>query len=367
MINEKTLAELRTKDRDAVRRYVADTLQSAPSYSQLSQTDQAQLANNMVKVITVLTHPAGGSDELRRRAEAAGVRPLGEDDETALAAALADPGAQKKKDPFGPAAQTAPDVFKRMVDSVDFVKFVSGLIDGVYNSIVSASIKQMEAYAKMLEAVVKSAEEFAQDNVDPGQARNFLQNKFPNALQMQDGKLQMKDGLDDSQMPNFQAALGTKDPIQLNDDEDSEQRLVVAAQLKMARMRQQQLSSMLLMGINRIVVTEGEIKASVMFDVNATDTAHTGQEFNLDDTQTHYDRHYDESSSFWGTGGDSNEQVNTRVTTAHIHTEGKTDDQIKAHATMSGSVLVRFKSETFPLEKLASTAEMSAAQERSKR
>ncbi|MGE5048247.1 MAG: hypothetical protein ACM3PC_06745, partial [Deltaproteobacteria bacterium] len=71
--------------------------------------------------------------------------------------------------------------------------------------------------------------------------------------------------------------------------------------------------------------------------------------------------------SFWGTSGSSSDTINTSVSTAHARTAGQSDDKLKAHANLSGSVLVRFKSETFPLERMASPDEMAAAQERSKR
>ena len=140
-----------------------------------------------------------------------------------------------------------------------------------------------------------------------------------------------------------------------------------AAQLKMARQRQQQIGQMVMMGINRIVVTEGEIKASVLFDVTAESKAHSEAETGTDTTNTHFDSAHQDDSSFWGTGGSSSDTINTRVSTAHTRTAGQSDDKLKAHANLSGSVLVRFKSETFPLERMASPAEQAAASERSKR
>ena len=47
----------------------------------------------------------------------------------------------------------------------------------------------------------------------------------------------------------------------------------MAARLQMARSRQQLLSSMVILGINRIVVTDGAINAKVVFDFRASDEA----------------------------------------------------------------------------------------------
>ena len=50
-------------------------------------------------------------------------------------------------------------------------------------------------------------------------------------------------------------------------------RQVQAARLQIAKGRQQLLASMVMLGINRIVVTDGLIHAKVIFDMRASDTA----------------------------------------------------------------------------------------------
>ena len=368
MITPEALESLRKSGRDGVRRYVQDTLQSADSFAKIPKHEQDQMANRLVKVLDYLTDPLAGHGHLAKTAEAVVAKPHpgaqissgAEGRPRGLATAQANPPG------FGPAAQTAPDVFKRFVDTVDFPKFVSGLIEGVYTSIVRSSIQQMEAYSKLLEAVVKSTPEFAQDHVSPDQARGFLRDKFPRALKVEDGKLAMNADAEDKDKPDFKAFLDLQEELSV-DDEDQEQKLMEAAQLKMARQRQQQIGQMVMMGINRIVVTEGEIKASVIFDVTAEDKVHREDERVRDNSDVKVDSSHSEDSSFWGTSSSSQDSVRTQVSTAHTRTAGQSDDKIKAHANLSGSVLVRFKSETFPLERLASSGEMAAAQERSKK
>jgi hypothetical protein len=356
MITPQAIENLKTAGPDGVRRYVQGTLLASESFEKLPKHEQKALANRMVQVLTYLTDPLAGHPHLGEAAKRAS-------DPAPVAAALAD---DPRKPGFGPAAQAAPDVFKRFVDTVDFPQFVSGLIEGVYTSIVKSSIQQMEAYARLMEAVVKSTPEFARDHVTPDQARGFLRDKFPNALKIDKGKLAMNDNVDDKDKPDFKNFLGLQEELSV-DDEEQERKLMESAQLKMAKQRQQQIAQMVMMGINRIVVTEGEIKASVLFDVTAESKTRTEAEQSTDDTSTHYDSKHTEDRSFWGTGGTTSDTINTRVTTAHARTAGQSDDKLKAHASLSGSVLVRFKSETFPLERMASPAEMAAAQERSKK
>ena len=58
-----------------------------------------------------------------------------------------------------------------MVNKVDFPGFVGGLIEGVFNAIVKASIDQMEAYGELVANVAKSVDEYMRDNISEGQAR----------------------------------------------------------------------------------------------------------------------------------------------------------------------------------------------------
>ena len=77
------------------------------------------------------------------------------------------------------AGREVAEIFEQLANAVDFPEFVAELIDGVFNSIVDASIRQMEAYSKLLESVVKSVDEFAKDNFTPNQGRDWLVNRLP--------------------------------------------------------------------------------------------------------------------------------------------------------------------------------------------
>jgi hypothetical protein len=110
------------------------------------------------------------------------------------------------------------------VGEVDFPDSVADLINGVFQSIVDASIRQMKAYAELVAAVAKSVDEFSDENTSDNQARDHLIDQFPGFF----GKPPRR----------------TKRP-----------------RVRLASSRQQLLATMVLMGINRIVVTDGKIKA----------------------------------------------------------------------------------------------------------
>src|SRR5262249_46313389 len=187
------------------------------------------------------------------------------------------------------ASEQGAQVFRNLVTAVDFPKFVSGLVEGVYTSIVSSSIRQMNAYGKLLEQVAKSVDQFAKENISEDEARQFVKSSFPGQIEIgDDGKLGLSetDGGDkEQQPPDFKTVLQMQQNMELT--EETEAQIVLAAQIKMARQRQQTLAQMVAMGINRIVVTDGEIKANVLFDMKARDTAQRQTQAGVSDTASH--------------------------------------------------------------------------------
>ena len=104
-----------------------------------------------------------------------------------------------------------------LAQSVDFPNFVADLIQGTFESIVNASIRQMEAYGELLRNIAKPVDEFMRDNESDDRDHSTA------------------------------------------DDDSSRRRL--------AAERHHQLATMVLMGINRLVVTKGTITASVAVEL----------------------------------------------------------------------------------------------------
>ena len=102
-----------------------------------------------------------------------------------------------------------------MIQQVDFPAFVAGLIDGVFNAIVTASIKQMEAYAELVKNVAKSVDEYMKDNVTENQARDYLAEQYPEHLEVdttgEQPKLKPEQGADEDSLPDFMKDLGLPD------------------------------------------------------------------------------------------------------------------------------------------------------------
>jgi hypothetical protein len=65
------------------------------------------------------------------------------------------------------------------LEEVEFPAFVAGLVQGVFQAIVNASIRQMEAYADLVASVAASIDDFARENVSGAQARAALLERHP--------------------------------------------------------------------------------------------------------------------------------------------------------------------------------------------
>lgn len=391
MITTQSLEDMRGAPPEEIRQRVKESLVRSQAFLSLRPEDRNQIAAALVQTVTYLADPAAGRPELKAIAQRVDAPTRGRPSPTATALAdpppdpteqlkrrLAEKPGQVGSGFVGGAAREGGSVMAQYQKDVDFVGFVSGLIHGVFQSIVDSSIKQMEAFGHLLEAVVKSVNEFATEDIGPSRARNYLASKYPSALEVdssgEQSKLKLKDGVEESKMPDFKSFLGLTNDVDVS-DEDQEKQIVEAAQLKMARLRQQQLSTMVMMGINRIVVTEGEIKATVTFDVKSKDTAGRTDVAAMDDTSVQRNSSYayqsDQDSSFWGTSssdsGSGSSHLDTRVSTAHADSKETSDSKLETQAKLTGFVSVKFKSETFPLERMASPAEMSTLEQRAQK
>ncbi len=370
---------------DVVRAKVRGLLQGNASFEGLDPERRRELAQGLVEIVGFLADPAAGQDDLaaaiekgqivadpRAHSEATGARlstaqATKNDPGTKLGQRMAEKPNVAGEDFKGSALKAGTEAFSDLVDSVDFPAFVSGLIDGVFNSIVDASIRQMEAYGELVKSVVQSVEEFANEKITQNEARDFLHQKHPGLLSIsttgEGPRLSLNDDADEGLLQQFNQTYNLEQGADLS-DEASEAQLVRAAQLEMARSRQKMLSTMVMMGINRIVVTNGMINAKVVFDVKADDRVTRTDSASMHDRKDASSYEYShgrEGGWFSGrrSGSGSNNRHRTTVSSA-VDTNSESKAEMKAK--LSGEVRVNFKSETVDLNMLASQQEQSAIQ-----
>jgi hypothetical protein len=237
---------------------------------------------------------------------------------------------------------------RRALDAVDFPSFVAGLIHGTFRSIVDATAQQVREYAKLVADISKSVDEFTRDNVNPNQARDYLVDKHPADLTL----VFPRPG--EPGEPRVVPRVPGASPAWLADygleGEELTPELVDGALVQSARKsvgedRMRTLATMVLMGINRIVVDDGQIRARLQFHAKASErmkadvTAQTGGQ----------------QLGIAGQSSGLRSAVSTMVSTVDVNAQS----DISIKADLVGEVSVRFRTETFDLQRFADSQAIS--------
>jgi hypothetical protein len=207
-------------------------------------------------------------------------------------------------------------------------------------------------------------------------ARDYLVDRYPEHLEMdltqETPKLKPREGADDANMPDFFSDLGLKTPMGGLDQDTVEQKLVPAARQRIAMDRQQMLATMVMMGVNRLVVTNGSIEASCLFKLDTRDTRTRDRTQTATSSRTDSahderggkgDSHYEgerkendyiksgkySGNSSWYDGHTRDSTATFSVTTVDTN---KNEEEIKLHAELAGKVKLNFKSDYFPMERM---------------
>ena len=346
-----------------VRSQIMALLESSPAYGQLPPERRRQMTEDLCKIGS---YSAALMHEVFLASQRIGETPMvlsqsTEPGPAAAAESLAQRGpAPPAAEAFSPrAARNVADITKRTLNAIAFPTFVADLIKGTFQAVVNASIQQMEAYGALLSNVAKTVDQLMADNITDNQARDYLAQRYPGHFKVDTSgdapTLKVREG--EQAKPDFKTDLGIQDDVDLS-DETAESTMVPAARRKLAENRHSMLSTMVLMGINRIVITSGRIRAQMGFRIDASDTAeaHTASEF---------DEKNETSTGFGGgigslLGGPSASMTNTLTYVSS--TKKDSQDELDVSANLTGEVDLRFKSDYFPMERFANPQMMAAIQ-----
>ena len=375
---------------EAVRPQVREFLRAIPAFGALPDEERRALAANMVKVMSYIADPNG----VRSDPQVAASRLPSTPPPTARAMDQADTiknfGSLNEQTPdktgqnfYAGGVREGTEAFGALVQKVDFPKFVGGLIRNVFQAIVESSIEQMRAYGELISNVAKTVDQFMTDNISAGAGRDWLADRYPDTLGVEvsptAGAFAEGDQppaptavlVAQGESPEVRLAEISRDmninpPITDISDADAELRLVTAARLQMARQRQQLLSSMVMLGINRIVVTDGSINAKVVFDMRGTSEAKASNTASMYDQEAQR-KSKTLSASYGGwfspvKAGFSATESQEHVATVASAVDESSTDKAEVKARLSGDVRVNFKSDYLPLEKMATPEMMSVIQ-----
>jgi len=355
-----------------IRAQVKERLLESQAFRSLPPEKRAEIAHHTVNAIHYI---AGGADGTSRPASVtlAGDSPL-----TRELAEQKDPAGDTAGQRFAQsgavAAREGAETLAGLVSKIDFPRFVAGLIDGVFNAIVSSSIQQMEAYAELVKNVSKSVDQYMRDNVSENNARDWLAERYPGHLEVDIGgekpRLKAREGADEGDLPDFAGDLGMPEPVPSLDDDAVEKKLVPAARRRIALDRQQLLATMVMMGVNRLVVTNGNIEASCLFELDTRDEVKRKTAIKTTaDWESQRESQgfgvgryrYGNFGATWYNQSHSRDTNKFQVSTTRSE---DSDAKVDLHAKLGGKVNINFKSDYFPMEKMVDVMQIDKIRER---
>jgi hypothetical protein len=313
----------------AVRRKVRALLEQSPGMAEASPELRKEVARKMVSVAMMAANLIAEDDRLTAAAQAA----------PALAAAQE----------FGDATRAAGKTFQDIRRAIDFPTYVTSLITGVFQAISTSNINQLTAISDLLDNVAASQDEFESSNVRDRDVVIWVVQKFPFIKSTDGTDLELaEDVLIDDKKTLLKAGLEASDgEIGKIDAGDLLGTLGTLARRKMARDRQQVLGTLVQMGLQRIVVDEGRLHASMEMRV---------------DTRSVAERDRSSRNEAWlETGASANVGVGMWGASAHVNTGFSTvqsdhessKEEIATRAGLRSSVDLAFRTEQIPLDKFA--------------
>jgi hypothetical protein len=268
---------------------------------------------------------------------------------SALAGGAADliPDARHENKRIEQAGELAGD----FVREVNFPRFVSDLLKGVFDANLEVTIKQMNAYVELMKAATASISKFVRE-IDSTAAFGYL-------AENDDGfNLDFDDNEKDT-AGNSVPLLKDKDGNVVargNEDigDNAVKVKIMEAKIAMAREQRALLRETILMGITRLVVDKGTVKASVIFDFKTTEKIQkTDKAARKKESSSGGGAKF--SGGFVGSilggvsGGGSTSIKKSEISLSSAKSESNTE----LAAKLTGSVEIIFKSDYFKLDNFA--------------
>lgn len=228
------------------------------------------------------------------------------------------------------------------IDSVDFPQFVGDLLEGVFQANLNVTITQMQEYINLMKAATASISKFV-NQIDNTAAFGYLaennSDEFSIDFPPEEGK--NPDG-------SPKAVLTDKEGNKLDLGDNEIKAKIMDAKIAMAREQRALLRETILMGVTRLVVEEGRVKAKAVFDIKATEKIAKA------DRAAHKEVTTSGSASGGGFFGffRSGSSSSTKKASISVSSAKSIADTSMA-ASITGEVDIKFKSDYFKLDNFA--------------
>lgn len=241
------------------------------------------------------------------------------------------------------------EITQSTLRAIAFPTFVADLINGTFDAIIGATIKQMRAFMDLVEQVTKTVDEFMRDNITDNNARDWLVQSFPGLMTLDASggeptvtPTDAGSSADAAALAPLQGQLGLPDPVSSLDESTINDKLVPAARRKLAESRLQMLSSMVMLGLQRIVIRHGRLRATMGFHIDASDRAHAEEASSFDVS------HSNTVTGFYYVA------FSAKTSIAYVSSQkSDSDSAINVQADLTGEVDLTFETDYLPLNRLA--------------
>jgi hypothetical protein len=348
-----------------VRHTVRELLLSSAAFHALDAGKRREVAEALVKVCqtaaTLLAEEAKSTEPAASVASAPDrTRAVQPTPASAGPLAMAQNAGQEFS---GVSAQKVASTTRAILNAVSFPRFVTELINGVFKALVDSNQQQMQGFVELIKNVAATTEGFADANLAPDRARQWLVETFPGSFTIEGGPdedadprdvaeeaqqstVRLKQGASLPTEPALRTALGIA-PGETIPSGDPERALVPFARRALARQRQQMLATMVMLGMQRIVIESGRLNASMRFhiDTRSTANAEAGSRFDLENKA--------EAEGKFGAGpwGVSAKMTNT---IGYVSTQKtQSNEEMNTDLDLNSSVELYFKTDYLPLDRLA--------------
>ncbi len=253
------------------------------------------------------------------------------------------------------------------LDQVSFPRFVSELIDGVFRAIGESNVRQMESYVSLINSVSVATEDMDGETLGPMAARSWLAQRFPESYEISASGsdlwgegggapvIRVKDGAEPPSQGALRGALGLEDGASVT-GHDPESSLLPLARAQLARNRQQMLATLVMMGMQRLVVEHGRITAGMRFHIDAHTAA---QEDNA--SRFEFGHSMSGSASFgvgpWGVSAAA------RTTIGYVKTNRTAEtEEMNQALDLNANVELHFRNDFLPLNNVANEKQVERIQ-----
>lgn len=229
------------------------------------------------------------------------------------------------------------------LQAIDFPGFVASLLTGTFQAIVDSSAQQIRSYAELVSSLTQSLDDFSAEKVSDDHAREHLAEEHSKELALafpapgRSGAPRL--------LPRAEAEGTSPDWLKKYGFEGRELTaeftdgiLVSAGRRQVGEDRLQTLATMVLMGINRVVVSNGDVRAKLQFHASAIDRQRV--------------QVAQQGVGVAGRQITTDQRAQMMVSTTTVNAQA--DAAIKAD--LLGEVRISFRTETFPLERFADSA-----------